>query len=74
MIISEKQITAKIRWTLEFEYPVFDSDDEHVEFYLEESHCHDNLLDYLVGQQREGFCHLCELGEVKFLEIIRDNQ
>lgn len=74
MKISEKQINLKIRWTLEFEYPVFNSDDEHLKFYLEESHCHENLLDYLLSDREEDRCKLCSIGEVEVLEINRDNQ
>ena len=65
------KIMVKIRWTLEFEYPVFNSDDEHIHFYLEESHCQENLLDYLVSESEDGKCKLCSIGNVEVLEIIR---
>jgi hypothetical protein len=67
----DKEIIAKIRWTLEFEYPVFNSDDEHILFHLEESHCQENLLDYLVSKYEDGKCKLCSIGNVEVLEIIR---
>ena len=66
-----EEIMVKLRWTLEFEYPVFSSDDEHIRFYLEESHCQENLLSYLVDKSEEGICKLCSLGEVEILEIKR---
>lgn len=76
MIITEnppKEIMVKIRWTLEFEYPVIDGDDEFLQFHLEENHCQENLLNYLVSESEEGICKLCSLGTVKILEIQRDN-
>ena len=65
------ELRARIRWTLEFEYPVFDSSDECLQFYLEENHCQENLLSYLVSESEDGVCKLCSIGKVEILEIIR---
>lgn len=65
------EIMVKLRWTLEFEYPVFDGSDEHIQFYLEENHCQENLLTYLVDDSEVGKCKLCSLGKVEVLEIFR---
>jgi hypothetical protein len=67
---------AKIRWTLEFEYPLYgfeDSDLEFIQFYLEESHCQENLLTYLVDESEPGICKLCSIGNVELLEVIKDD-
>ncbi len=61
---------AKIKWEIELEYPVDCSDYELVEFYLEESHCQENLLNYLVSQSEPGRCKLCSIGKVTLLELI----
>lgn len=66
-----KEIMVKIRWTLEFEYPVFDSNDDHIQFYLEENHCQENLLSYLANDCEDGKCKMCSIGEVEVLEIKR---
>ena len=61
---------AKVRWTLEFEYPIPDGMDmENYQFYLEENHCQENLLDYLVSESEEGICKLCSIGTVELLEL-----
>lgn len=67
---------ARIRWTLEFEYPLWDESEkeedlEHVQFYIEESHCQENLLEYLVSESEDGVCKLCSMGKVELLEIIK---
>ncbi len=67
-----KEVMVKIRWTLEFEYPCLNASDEQLQFYLEESHCQENILDYLVQESEVGKCKLCSIGNVKILEINRD--
>lgn len=70
------KMKAKIRWTIEFEYPIGSlSDLEKIQFYLEESHCQHNLLHYLVDQEQEDKCYLCSIGKVELIGIIEnDNQ
>jgi len=65
------EIKAKIRWTIEFEYPIFDGENEYIKSYLENSHCNDNFLKYLVSQSEDGYCSLCLISDVKVLEIVR---
>lgn len=70
---------ARIRWTLEFEYPLWEGleekeeDLEHAQFYFEESHCQENLLNYLVSESEDGVCKLCSIGKVELLEIVKDD-
>lgn len=61
---------AKIRWILEFEYAIPEGGNfEENKLYLEESHCQENLLNYLVGESEEGKCKLCSIGKVELLEL-----
>ncbi len=75
---SELKMKARIKWTLKFDYPFWEGmkttpeDLERVEFYLEESHCQENLLEYLYNQSEDGICKLCSIGEVELLGIVRD--
>jgi hypothetical protein len=62
-------LKAKIRWTLEFDYPLskvecFDS----LKFYLEENHCQENILEYLLTESEPNVCKLCHMGKVEVLE------
>lgn len=63
---------ARIKWELEFDYPLFDTDLEHAQFYLEENHCQENLLDYLVSESENGICKLCSIGKVTLIELKED--
>lgn len=74
--MGKRQMKARIRWTLEFDYPIPDGADfETNQFYLEESHCQENLLNYLVSQSEEGVCKLCFMGKVELLKVhSNDNQ
>lgn len=66
------ELMVKIRWTIEFEYPVLDDgNDEHIRFYLEEMHCQENLLSYLRDNYECGKHKMCSIGEVEVLEIKR---
>jgi hypothetical protein len=63
-------MNAKLRWTIEFEYPIPEGGTfEENQFYLEESHCQENLLTYLVAESEYGKCKLCSLGKVELLEL-----
>ena len=66
---------AKIKWTLVFDYPITHySSFELEQFYLEESHCQENLLNYLVSESEHGKCKLCSIGTVELLEVIEDEE
>jgi hypothetical protein len=76
MKISKKLIKAKIKWTIELDYPLWESDSEpdedHIKFYLEESHCQENILDYLVSESEKNICKLCFMGKVEYLGLVQD--
>ena len=63
---------AKVRWTIELEYPVPEGIDH--QFYLEEHHCQKNLLIYLYDQIEPGLCNICDLGKVEFLGIVNNGE
>jgi hypothetical protein len=66
-------LSARIKWALEFDYPLWESDEvneEHIQFYIEESHCQENLLTHLANNSEDGICKLCSIGEVKLIHII----
>ena len=67
---NDANMKARIRWTLEFDYPIPEGGTfEDNQLYLEESHCQENLLDYLNYQYEHGICKLCSIGKVELLEL-----
>lgn len=64
---------AKVKLTIEFNYPLPDMDEDTAQFVIEENHCCMNYIEHIYSEFEDDVCNICHRSEAEFLGFLTNS-